>query len=74
MNAEFDPRRDECEAYVVRLKDAGVEAVARTMPGHIHGSDGLLGWPPADAWQSEANAVLTHAHAAAAAGKAVAFA
>src|SRR6202012_4321474 len=31
MNAEFDPRRDECEDYVARLRDAGVEAVARTM-------------------------------------------
>ena len=28
MNAEFDPRRDECEAYVARLRDAGVAAVA----------------------------------------------
>jgi acetyl esterase len=73
MNAEFDPRRDECEAYVVRLQDAGVEAVARSMPGHIHGSDGLLGWPPADAWQAEANTVLADAHAADTAGHAVAF-
>jgi acetyl esterase len=73
MNAEFDPRRDECEAYVVRLKDAGVEAVARTMPGHVHGSDGLAGWAPAEAWQAEANAVLASAHTLAAAGRAVTF-
>ena len=54
MNAEFDPRRDECEAYVARLRDAGVEAVARTMPGHVHGSMSLPDWAPALAWEAEA--------------------
>jgi acetyl esterase len=73
MNAEFDPRRDECEAYVTRLRDAGVEAVARTMLGHIHGSVTIIGWPPADAWNEHANNVLAEAHAAAAAGRAVTF-
>ena len=42
MNAEFDQRRDECEAYAARLQDAGVPATARTMPGHIHGSAWLI--------------------------------
>lgn len=69
MSGEFDPRRDECEAYVVRLKDAGVQAVARTMPGHVHGSDGVIGWGAADAWQAEANAVLAKAGAAAMGGR-----
>jgi acetyl esterase len=69
MSGEFDPRRDECEAYVVRLHDAGVHAVARTMPGHVHGSDGITGWAPADAWQAEANTVLAKANAAALAGR-----
>lgn len=58
MNAEFDPRRDECEAYVVRLRDAGVAAVTRTMAGHVHGSMSLPDWPPALAWRREANETL----------------
>src|SRR6201999_4585247 len=35
MNAEHDPRRDECEAYAARLRDAGGNAVCRTMAGHV---------------------------------------
>jgi len=60
MNAEFDPRRDECEAYAVRLQDAGVPVTSRTMAGHIHGSAWLIqeDWPPARAWRDEANEVL----------------
>jgi acetyl esterase len=58
INAEFDPRRDECEAYAARLRDAGVPVVARTMTGHIHGSMMVADWPPAIAWREEANAVL----------------
>lgn len=68
INAEFDIRRDECEAYAVRLRDAGVQAVSRTMPGHVHGSFGLPNWPPAREWRAEANAVLASANAAARAG------
>ncbi len=68
MNGEFDPRRDECEAYVVRLKDAGVPAIARTMPGHVHGSMAIAGWPPADAWQAEAIRAIAMAHECALAG------
>ena len=69
MNAEFDPRRDECEAYVARLLDAGTPAVARTMAGHVHGSLSLMDWPPALAWEAEANRVLAAANAAALAGR-----
>jgi acetyl esterase len=60
MNAEFDPRRDECEAYAARLQDAGVPATSRMMPGHIHGSAWLIkeDWPPAQVWRNEANDVL----------------
>jgi acetyl esterase len=60
MNAEFDPRRDECEAYAARLQDAGVPVTVRTMEGHIHGSAWLIqeDWPPARAWRDEANQVL----------------
>ncbi len=68
VNAEFDPRRDECEAYAVRLRDAGVHAVTRTMAGHVHGSMALPDWEPARAWRAEVNAVLASAHQAALSG------
>ena len=71
MNAEFDPRRDECEAYAARLNDAGVPAVTRNMAGHIHGSFLLPGWEPAERWQAEANDVLREANRVALAGEAV---
>ncbi|MFC1437195.1 alpha/beta hydrolase [Streptacidiphilus sp. N1-10] len=71
MNAEFDPRRDECEAYAARLQDAGVQAVSRTMRGHIHGSSMLPNWRPAQDWRAAANAVLAAAHEAALAGRPV---
>nr|WP_240148362.1 alpha/beta hydrolase [Diaminobutyricibacter tongyongensis] len=69
MNAEFDPRRDECEAYVARLQDAGVPAVSRTMAGHVHGSVALPDWQPARDWRAEVNAVLAAANRAALAGR-----
>jgi acetyl esterase len=69
MNAQFDPRRDECEAYVARLRDAGVEAVARTMEGHVHGSLVLPDWPPARAWEAEAARVLAEVSQGALAGR-----
>ncbi|HWF75852.1 MAG TPA: alpha/beta hydrolase [Caulobacteraceae bacterium] len=69
MNAEFDPRRDECEAYVARLQDAGTPAVTRTLAGHVHGSMTLKDWPPAQAWEAEANRVLAAGNAAALAGR-----
>jgi hypothetical protein len=48
----------QCEACGVRLQDAGVPVTIRTMQGHIHGSQGLSDWPPAEAWREEANSVL----------------
>ena len=69
MNGEFDPRRDECEAYVARLLDAHVPAVARTMSGHVHGSMSITGWPPADDWQAEAIRAIALAHNRALAGE-----
>jgi acetyl esterase len=74
MNAEFDPRRDECEAYVARLQDAGVEAAAHNLRGHVHGSMSLEGWAPAQAWETDANRVLAAANANAVAGRTVRFA
>jgi acetyl esterase len=69
INGEFDPRRDECEAYAARLRDAGVQAVSRTLSGHVHGSFGLPNWPPAREWRAEANAVLAAVNAAAHTGQ-----
>jgi acetyl esterase len=71
VNAEFDPRRDECEAYIARLRDAGVHAVSRTMKGHVHGSVTIRDWQPARDWRAEVNAVLASANRNALAGHAV---
>lgn len=60
MTAEFDPLRDNGEAFGKRLQEAGVPTTVSRGAGHIHGSSLLLwpGWEGAREWRQEAVAFL----------------
>ena len=48
ITAEFDPLRDEGEAYADRLEAAGVRVVRRRFEGHFHGSLSMAKLVPED--------------------------
>jgi acetyl esterase len=49
MTMEFDPLRDEGEAYAARLADAGVEVDAMCWEGQFHGSISMAKLVPDEA-------------------------
>ena len=49
MTAEFDPLRDEGEAYARRLQEAGVPVTLRRWDGQFHGSQSMAKLIPEEA-------------------------
>lgn len=62
--AEFDPLRDEGEAYAARLAEAGVPVTQRRFEGHVHGSSAMTGLvPSARDWRDLTIDTLRRAYA-----------
>ena len=59
ISAEYDPLRDQDEAYGARLQQEGVATQIVRAPGLIHGFFGLQAFmPPAqEAWDTTVNAL-----------------
>jgi acetyl esterase len=61
---EFDPLRDQGEAYAARLEAAGVAVILRRTAGHLHATTWLTGFTPSAAeWHDEMVGALRELHA-----------
>ena len=61
--AEFDPLRDEGEAYAARLAEAGVPVTQRRFEGHVHGSGSMTSLvPSAREWRDATIDALRNAY------------
>lgn len=63
LTAEFDPLRDGAEAYVDRLRAAGVDAVGIRGDGHLHATCSLTAtWDASRRWQAAAAQAMAAAY------------
>jgi acetyl esterase len=64
MTAELDPLRGDGEAFLARLRDAGVPCSGGRRAGHLHLTMSFTAiFPPAQAWRAELLEVLRTHHA-----------
>jgi acetyl esterase len=64
VTMEFDPHRDEAEAYARRLVEAGVVTVQRRFLGHVHGSAMFTALLPETGYYNFLAGVMRAAYAA----------
>lgn len=63
LTAEYDPLRDGAEAYVTRLRAAGVDAVGIRGDGHLHATSSLTAvWDASRRWQAAAGKAMVDAY------------